>query len=138
MGKILNMLFWLAILCFSCSKDEETKQTTEKSTSVTVKYDVTWSGTPIPGLGSSIAYTNATGNAQSDTNLSGSSWTKTFTVNTKDVKGLALLVVVTTSKAGTSTVKISLDGKVRSENQAPSINASAGWFLHKAMAEFTF
>lgn len=133
MKNLLALLFCLAILFSACSKDGETK----KSTSAIVKYEVTWAGTPLPGYPNGVTYSNATGNGQNDTNLSGSSWTKTVTVNTDDVKQLMLIATISTAKAGMCTAKIYVDGKVRSENQAPS-SVSSTWFTHHTIVQFNF
>ncbi len=115
-------------MCTSCKKDSETSKT-----SVNIKYEVTWVGTPVTEYGNSISYSNPTGNEQNDTNLSGSSWNKTVTIDTRNVKQLVLLPIVNTSKSGNCTAKIYVDGKVRAENQAPSTVNSAV-FLHSTTA----
>lgn len=129
MKKLIKLIILLAILTTSCSKEDEAIKS-----AVSVRYEVTWSGTPVTGHGNSISYSS---NGQNDTNLSGSSWNKTVTIDTRNMKQLVLLPIVKTSKSGTCTAKIYVDGKVKAENQPPS-TVNGAVYLHSTTAIFDF
>lgn len=101
-----------ALLFSGCKKDDDGV----KSTSHKVQYKVEGSSNvSISG----VTYTNAAGDYDSKSNLSGQTWTsETITIDSKVVPAIAIACTESTTdnKDGSLTVKIIVDGKTVKEN----------------------
>jgi hypothetical protein len=71
------ILILLGLTCsISCKKDAGTNT----SSPIIVKYEVTWTSALYQTVSNQIIYVNSTDNGEIDNNISGTSWTKTVTI----------------------------------------------------------
>lgn len=111
-----------ALLFSGCKKDDDGV----KSSSHKVQYSV--EGSANVSI-SSVTYTNASGDLESKSNLSGQTWTsETFTIDSKEVPALAIACTETTTdnKDGSLTVNIIVDGNIVKHNTGTGNILQAG------------
>lgn len=114
--KTLLLLTVLFLFLTSCKKGKNS------SANGTIKYEVTWSAALSSSSPNQILYTNATGNSETDSNLSGNSWTKTVSFQSTNSTLLQIGALIYLQQQGTCDVKIYVNGVLESENSGTGIN----------------
>jgi hypothetical protein len=113
------LVFLILICCLSCKKSA----TRSPSSSMTVRYEVSWTSTLDASVSSpenQLSYLNSTGNAQFD-NLSGNSYTKTVTISSSENVGIIMAeALIELQQPGTGEIKIYVNNVLKADQTASS------------------
>jgi len=120
---LLIFLIFLGVMCsLSCKKDSSNSGTS--SSSITVKYEVTWSAPLYQNVNDNyMDYTIPTGTFNEiDHNVSGTSWTKTLMVPHPGTITIVMFeAALELQQQGTCDVKIYANGTLEAENRSTGI-----------------